>query len=109
MNRPVKLVLVTLALVVCGVGCKTTTQARKVEEQGFLRDYSKLKPGKGDEPLLFYVKPDVDLSSYDKMIVAPVTLWKKEGSDLAGLSDYDLATGRCLERHVPPGAGGYEW
>jgi len=88
MIRSSQLALVTIALALCAAGCRTTAQARRVEKKGFLRDYSQLKEGKGNEPLLFYVKPNVDLSKYDKMLVAPVSLWRKEkDSALDSLSE----------------------
>jgi len=57
-------------------GCATGRQARSVQPSGFLGDNkSLLKPGKEGEELLVYRKPDVDWSSYKKILLEPVTIW----------------------------------
>ena len=53
--------------------CALTRSFRKVEESGFLgAEAAKLEKGSKDEPALVYLKPDVDWSAYDKMLLDPV-------------------------------------
>lgn len=71
-------------------GCATTLDARKVDESGFLGDYSKLKQVKEGEALLVYRNPDVDLGSYNKVIIDPVELWCCPESKLREASPEEL-------------------
>jgi hypothetical protein len=41
---------------------------KKVEQSGFLGDYSQLQPGGKDRAALLYIKPGVNLRSYDKIM-----------------------------------------
>lgn len=72
-------------------GCKSTRQARSVEESGFLGDYSQLKKGKSGQAKLLYIAPDVDWGKYTKIYIAPVQLWKGDetNSPLGELSKED--------------------
>ena len=69
--------LAILVAVAGPLGCATGSQARKTEATGFLGDYkSLLKPGKkGEEELLVYKNPDAKWSSYNKVLLEPVTIW----------------------------------
>ncbi|MGO9588122.1 MAG: DUF3313 domain-containing protein [Limisphaerales bacterium] len=59
--------------------CSTTHQVRGTpEESGFLKDYSLLKPGKGDEAKLVYFAPDVNWAKFTKIYIEPVELWKSD-------------------------------
>ena len=59
--------------------CSTTHQMRgSVEESGFLKDYSQLKPGKSGEAKLIYIDPAVDWAKYTKIEIEPVELWKSD-------------------------------
>ncbi len=63
-------------------GCGTTKEARTVAPSGFLGDYSQLRHGGGNLPLLVYGNPDADCRKYDKILIDPVMLWA-QGSDSA--------------------------
>jgi uncharacterized protein YcfL len=52
--------LAVLAIVLMLVGCGSSRQAREVEPQGFLGDYSMLTPGVEGQPLLRYENPNAD-------------------------------------------------
>lgn len=47
---------------------------------GFLGDYSKLAPGRGNQARLVYFHPEADFSLYDAIIVDPVVVWDAERS-----------------------------
>lgn len=67
-----------------------TKPARDVHESGFLgADAALLR--KGGEGELVYKKPDVDWSSYDKMLLDPVTFWRPPG-EATGISAQDAQT-----------------
>ena len=78
-----------ICTVVIVVGCASQKQARNVdlgvaEESGFLEDYSILKKrvgGKDDVQVALYgfVDESVDWSSYDKMLLDPIKIWRSEG------------------------------
>ena len=63
-------------------GC-STTQRQAVETStlsgGFLGpDYSRLKPGSGDQASLRYINPSVQWTHYTKVFIEPVTFWGNE-------------------------------
>src|SRR5208283_1142433 len=62
--------------------CSTTHQVRgNMEDSGFLKDYSLLKPGKGDEAKMLYIAPGVNWAKYTKVYIKPVELWKGDDKD----------------------------
>lgn len=71
--------IVLLVMIALLVGCKSTKQARSVEQVGFLGDLAPLmQKGKEGEALLVYKSPRVALiprGTYKKMLLEPVTLW----------------------------------
>ena len=77
-------------IVLLMAGCAGSEQARKVETTGFLGDYSKLRPGKEGEPLLFYRNPTANFRDYDKVLIDPVTIWRGEDSKLGNIPERDL-------------------
>ena len=54
--------------------CQTTRQTRSAESSGFLRDYSQLREGEGDEAQLVYIDPTAPWSSYDAIMIDSVTI-----------------------------------
>lgn len=50
---------------------------------------AKLKPGGPDQPAWIYINPKADWGSYSKMVLDPVTFWRKPGSktDAPSLQD----------------------
>jgi len=75
-------IVLILAFLVPSLGC-AARQARKVGESGFLGDYSDLQKGGPNDPLLYYERPDANLSRFDKLEIEPVTAW----SDADGLNN----------------------
>jgi hypothetical protein len=63
--------------------CSTTHQARSVTKSGFLGNYSQLKEGDSGQALLRYVNPDVQWSSYKKVILEPIRVYAGKNSNLA--------------------------
>jgi hypothetical protein len=62
--------------------CSTTHQVRgSMEDSGFLKDYSLMKPGKGDEAKMLYINPDVNWGKYTKVYIKSVELWKSDDPD----------------------------
>ncbi len=59
-------------------GCATTRQTRSAEVSGFLRDYSMLRAGEGDEAQLVYVDASARWSNYEAVTLDSVTLWQSE-------------------------------
>ena len=72
------LFVVAIALL---TSCATTRQTRSVETSGFLRDYSQLREGEGEEAQLVYVDPTGQWSSYDAVMIDSVTIWQSEGTN----------------------------
>jgi len=73
------LTLAIQALVVAiGAGCATPDSPAGTS--GFLGDYSKLAPGRGDQARLVYMNPEADFAAYDAIIVDPVAVWDAERS-----------------------------
>lgn len=71
-------------------GCSTTHKTRKVKVSGFLGDYSLLREGEEDEAQLVYINPRTDFSVYDKAMIDPVTIWRRESPELKDVNDKDL-------------------
>ena len=71
-----KIALVIMAVAALS-GCAATRQARSVDVSGFLIEYKQLlKPGGENQyVLLRYVKPNLDIKGYNKILLEPVTLW----------------------------------
>ena len=78
-----------LALAGLLAGCAETSQARSVQQSGFLGDYSKLQEGKEGQALLVYMNPNVNWASYDKVMLDPVTVWLGAGSEMSDVSPED--------------------
>ena len=83
-------------------GCGATSQTSKLTEEtqarisntrasaGFLGDYSMLRKGEGDEAMLVYRNPTVDWTSYDKVKLDPVTIWRGGDSPLKDVPEEEL-------------------
>jgi hypothetical protein len=65
-------------LLVSLTACSTTHQVRSVTESGFLKDYSLLRPGRGDEAKLVYIDSWQNWAQYTKVCIKPVELWHSE-------------------------------
>jgi len=88
LKKPV-VILIGLSLTLSIVGC-TAKQYRRVEQSGFLGDYSQLYEKTKNEALYVYVNPKADCKKYHKVMIDTVTLWgKSEDSPLASLDEKD--------------------
>ena len=88
MARSCRIILVVLTTLLSG--CVETEQAKSVKQTGFLDDYSLLHKGEKGQALLVYRNPQTNFSTYKKVSVDPVTIWKEKDSELEGVSDTDL-------------------
>jgi len=70
--------------------CTTTSQTGHARPAGFLKDYSQLQPGEGEQAQLVFVRPGVPFVDYDAILVDPVTIWRSEGLYIAYVPDEDL-------------------
>lgn len=61
-------------LLVVAAGCAATRQSHSVEPSGFLGDYSQLREGRGEQALLIYINSQANFSSYDRVIVDPISI-----------------------------------
>jgi hypothetical protein len=89
-RSPAIYILPAVYLIAFLAACATTTQTRSVKPAGFLKDYSQLKKGKGDQALLVYINPSADFSRYDKLLIDPVTLWRRPKSEPSPIPAEDL-------------------
>jgi hypothetical protein len=71
------------------IGCYALSQNKSIPTSGFLKDYSKLREGKGDEALMVYINREVNFHVYDKVIIEPVSILYSQDSDMAKISDMD--------------------
>ncbi|MCU0599357.1 MAG: DUF3313 domain-containing protein [Desulfobacterales bacterium] len=69
-------------------GCAAFTPAEP-RTSGFLKDYSNLRPGKGDEALMVYINRGVNFHIYDSVLIDPVAVIYSKDSKLAKLSAQD--------------------
>jgi len=79
--------LALAAVALCG--CPTTQQARSVETNGFLSNYSRLEQGESGQALLRWVKPGADFARFEKVQVLPVRIWALPGSGLSEVGKKD--------------------
>ena len=75
-------------------GCSASGM-KDVQKSVFLHDYSQLKPGGDDQAALVYVKPDLDLKVYDKIMFDRMMVLLHDNADswvdpamLKELTDY---------------------
>jgi len=67
--------VVAVCLAAVLVACQTTRQTRSVQAQGFLRNYSQLREGKGKEAQLIYINPSANWQRYDSIMIDSVSIW----------------------------------
>ena len=84
------IIFLMISILVLSSGCVETEQAKNVKQSGFLDDYSILRKGEQGQALLVYRNPHTNFSTYKKVTVDPVTIWKEKDSELEGISDSDL-------------------
>lgn len=95
--RTVAVVLVALLAAACTARTPRTpppaaaaSQVARPEPSGFLDDYSMLRPGAEGEVALVYRDPDAPWTTYDKVIIEPVTLWRSGKQSLDPIPEDDL-------------------
>jgi len=80
--RQRSLVFAVTAMVVL-TGCVSSSQARSVKPSGFLGDSARLlKKGGKNDVLMVYRNKDAKWTSYDKIVLDPITIWGVESSTL---------------------------
>jgi hypothetical protein len=80
------LAFVLTAVMVIAAGCATS----KVGETGFLKDYSKLQPGREGGVDQIYLMQGVDFKRYTKIMMEPVTFYLKEDAKNKGINAGDM-------------------
>ena len=85
-------VLCVVALAGVVMACAATRQTRSVDRSGFLRDYSQLRPGTGDEAQLVYINPRADFSRYEAVKIDSVTLWRSSRTEDLSPEDEERIT-----------------
>src|SRR5262249_22469512 len=82
--------LARLVLVAVAVGCASPRRPVRTDVSGFLDDYSLLRDGAPGEVALVYRNPKADWTSYDKVLLEPVTLWRSGRKSLEAVPEEDL-------------------
>jgi hypothetical protein len=84
--------VVAVCLAAVLVGCQTTRKTRGAQAEGFLRDYSQLHKGKGDDPQLVYFNPSADWKRYDSIMIDSVTIWYTDSTEKLSVEDRQTLT-----------------
>jgi hypothetical protein len=79
-----------MLMVMLANGCVRTSPSPRHDWSGFLDDYSRLRIGEvGDLPLV-YRNASAHWTSYDKVLIEPITLWRSGRDSLAPIPEQDL-------------------
>jgi hypothetical protein len=70
--------------------CACSPRPSVREWSGFLHDYSRLRLGGPGQLPFLYRNPDARWTSYDKVLMEPVALWRSGKSSLAQIPEDDL-------------------
>ena len=70
--------------------CAARRTPQPADVSGFLDDYSLLRQGGPGEVALVYRNPEAHWTSYDKVLLEPVTLWRSGRQSLDAVSESDL-------------------
>ena len=77
-------------LLLAAAGCAINPKPARREWSGFLHDYSRLRLGEpGDLPFV-YRNPKTQWTSYDKVLVEPIALWRSGKHSLDPIPEDDL-------------------
>ena len=79
-----------IALLLLLTACGPRPILRSADFSGFLDDYSLLREGGSGDVALIYRNPDVRWTSYDKVLLEPVTLWRSGRKSLEPVPERDL-------------------
>lgn len=71
-------------------GCATNPKPSVREWSGFLRDYSRLRLGGPGELPFVYRNPNARWTSYDKVLIEPIALWRSGARSLSPIPEDDL-------------------
>lgn len=82
---------ISTTLLAAALLASCASQAGSVQKSGFLTDYSRLTPGGKDDPILYYVKPGLDLSEYGKIEVDPVMIRASHADALKSVPREELS------------------
>jgi hypothetical protein len=85
--RPSRALMVTFLL---AAACAARHARPPADVSGFLDDYSLLRPGGPGEVALVYRDPEARWTSYDKVLLEPVTLWRSGRKSLDAVPEGDL-------------------
>jgi hypothetical protein len=70
--------------------CAVRQAHQRADVSGFLDDYSLLRRGGPDEVAFVYRNPEAHWTSYDKVLLEPVTLWRSGRGSLDAVPERDL-------------------
>ena len=77
-----KILTVLIAALILS-SCSSTHQTRDIfKPSGFLKDYSKLRPGKEDQAQMRYVEQGVVFTKFKKITIDPIEVWASNESEL---------------------------
>lgn len=80
-----------LAAALClAAACAARGPRPSPDASGFLDDYSLLRQGGPGDVALIYRNPDARWTSYDKVLLEPVTLWRSGRQSLDAVPETDL-------------------
>src|SRR5690242_3684023 len=88
--RRSRLLAVALLFAVACASPHATRPRPSVDNSGFLDDYSVLQPGREGGFALVYRNPKAQWTSYDKVLLEPVTLWRSGKQSLDSIPEGDL-------------------
>ena len=85
-----KILTVLIAALILS-SCSSTHQTRDIfKPSGFLKDYSKLRPGKEDQAQMRYVEPGVVFTKFKKITIDPIEVWASNESELKQIPKSEL-------------------
>jgi len=79
----------TIALLLAAA-CSARRPHQPPDLSGFLDDYSLLRPGAPGDVALVYRNPEARWTTYDKVLLEPVTLWRSGRKSLDAVPEGDL-------------------
>ena len=90
--RHVRIALVmTLLVALAAPGCSAHRQAKALRDwSGFLDDYSRLELGQPGDLQFVYRNPKAQWTTYDKVLIEPIALWRSGKHSLDPIPEEDL-------------------
>jgi hypothetical protein len=98
MKRSLAMLVTAMPLLVVAAACvevrhpepRTEQRTASREWSGVLDDYSRLQPGGPDDLAFVYRNPQAQWTTYDAVLLEPVTLWRSGRDSLAAIPEADL-------------------